>query len=320
MENNNDQLIKDTTTLNRWAEQVGRLASTFSDERALLCQQAAVLLHRIAFVPAASNVEANALSVSTDAVDIAARIFDFKSHKQTEDSKTKWRLFASEVLAATEPEVATEVDDVGHLKRELRKANTLHFNYAYEVACIARQEPAICNFPETDDVRALIDGLFGQLLAPDKYSNADLDVAKDAARWKFRRQLLGSGGAILFGMFGCQLRRVGELISHGASEEEAIDAALRAERKAESSNEQCSHAAGMAVPEGGATLTPCPFCKSSAAPRVGTNVDLGVNENTEFFGYTVYCDASPSSGGCGANCGFHDTDEQAREQWGLAAL
>jgi hypothetical protein len=39
-------------------------------------------------------------------VEIAARIFDFKLHKQTEESKTKWRLFASEVRATNSPDAA----------------------------------------------------------------------------------------------------------------------------------------------------------------------------------------------------------------------
>lgn len=43
----------DVAVLRKWAEQVGRLASSFNDERSLLCQQAAVLLHRIAHQPAA---------------------------------------------------------------------------------------------------------------------------------------------------------------------------------------------------------------------------------------------------------------------------
>lgn len=42
----------DTKTLRRWAEQVERIASTFNDERSLLCQQASVLLYRIAYEPA----------------------------------------------------------------------------------------------------------------------------------------------------------------------------------------------------------------------------------------------------------------------------
>jgi hypothetical protein len=47
-----DLPIKDVNTICRWASQIERIASQFNDERVLLCHQAAILLHRIAFVPA----------------------------------------------------------------------------------------------------------------------------------------------------------------------------------------------------------------------------------------------------------------------------
>lgn len=44
--------LDDTKTLRRWAEQIDKMAVTFTDDRSLLCQQAAILLHRIAYQPA----------------------------------------------------------------------------------------------------------------------------------------------------------------------------------------------------------------------------------------------------------------------------
>lgn len=55
---------------------------------------------------------------------------------------------------------------------------------------------------------------------------------KDAERYRFRKQFLANSGAFLYGSFGCQLRRAGELVATGANEEEAIDAAIAAHTKA----------------------------------------------------------------------------------------
>ena len=54
---------------------------------------------------------------------------------------------------------------VGRLTDELRRAQTLHFNYVYEVSRIANHEDSICNFPETDKVREWIANLTEQVLA-----------------------------------------------------------------------------------------------------------------------------------------------------------
>lgn len=61
-------------------------------------------------------------------------------------------------------------------------------------------------------------------------SLADLlaEDAKDAARWRFRKQFLGNGGAIMFTHANCQLRRTGDLIACGETEQDAIDAAIEA--------------------------------------------------------------------------------------------
>lgn len=55
------------------------------------------------------------------------------------------------------------------------------------------------------------------------------DDVNDAKRWRFRKQFLSSGGAIMFTASGCQLRRAGNLVSTGDSEEQAIDAAMTAQ-------------------------------------------------------------------------------------------
>jgi hypothetical protein len=56
--------------------------------------------------------------------------------------------------------------------------------------------------------------------------------AEDAARYRFRKQFLESGGSVHFGSFGCQYRMPGQLVSKGATEEEAIDAARATRAKA----------------------------------------------------------------------------------------
>lgn len=61
-------------------------------------------------------------------------------------------------------------------------------------------------------------------------------VEKDAERWRYRKQFLASQGAIMFTVSGCQLRWAGELVSAGANEEEAIDAAIEAHTKAGKAN------------------------------------------------------------------------------------
>jgi hypothetical protein len=58
------------------------------------------------------------------------------------------------------------------------------------------------------------------------------DDAKDAARWRFRKQFLENGGAIMFTMANCQFRRAGELVACGATEQDAIDAAIQAHTRA----------------------------------------------------------------------------------------
>jgi len=53
-------------------------------------------------------------------------------------------------------------------------------------------------------------------------------MEKDAERYRFRKQFLADGGAILYSASNCQLRKSGELISTGTTEEEALDAAMAA--------------------------------------------------------------------------------------------
>lgn len=60
--------LDDTKTLRRWAGQIDRMAVTFTDERSLLCQQAAVLLYRIAFVPASGSAQPATLGLPLAAI------------------------------------------------------------------------------------------------------------------------------------------------------------------------------------------------------------------------------------------------------------
>jgi hypothetical protein len=88
-------------------------------------------------------------------------------------------------------------------------------------------------FGGTQQLRARISGAVGQFI-DDSFGAAPAagTVEKDAERWQFRKQFLSTGGAIMFTASGCQLRRVGELVASGATEEAAIDAAIAAHTKA----------------------------------------------------------------------------------------
>jgi hypothetical protein len=69
----------------------------------------------------------------------------------------------------------------------------------------------------------------GQLGGRERAAGQGGEDARDAARWRFRRDFLANGGAILFGERGCMLWKPGVgAISRGATEEEAIDAAIAA--------------------------------------------------------------------------------------------
>jgi hypothetical protein len=60
-------------------------------------------------------------------------------------------------------------------------------------------------------------------------------------------------------------------------------------------------------------LIQCPFCGSLTAPKVTDNVSLGYAEHIEAFAYAVVCSAAV--GGCGATCGFQETEDDAIEAW-----
>lgn len=60
-------------------------------------------------------------------------------------------------------------------------------------------------------------------------------------------------------------------------------------------------------------LNQCPFCGSQTAHRIETSD--GLQFQIEYLFYTVVCDGSPKSGGCGATCGFQETEEEAVEAW-----
>ena len=54
---------------------------------------------------------------------------------------------------------------------------------------------------------------------------------KDAERWRFRQKFLLDGGAVLWSQRGCQYRNAqGAIICQGGTEEEAIDAAIQAQK------------------------------------------------------------------------------------------
>lgn len=65
------------------------------------------------------------------------------------------------------------------------------------------------------------------------------------------------------------------------------------------------------------TLLQCPFCGSLTAPRIETSD--GLQFHIEYQFYTVICDATPKHSGCGATCGFQETEEEAVEAWNKRA-
>lgn len=60
-------------------------------------------------------------------------------------------------------------------------------------------------------------------------------------------------------------------------------------------------------------LKPCPFCNNAAAPEIITADELCVGGMTDPDQRTVVCSAL--NGGCGATCGYQDSDEEATEAW-----
>lgn len=60
-------------------------------------------------------------------------------------------------------------------------------------------------------------------------------------------------------------------------------------------------------------LQPCPFCGREDTMSVASNVDLGFACDTEAYGFTVNC--SGLHEGCGATCGYYDTEAEAVEHW-----
>jgi len=68
--------LKDITTIRKWAEQIDRMAVTFTDEKSLLCQQASILLHRIAYTtPPSTEAAVNA------ALEKAAKLSEDDDHR-----------------------------------------------------------------------------------------------------------------------------------------------------------------------------------------------------------------------------------------------
>lgn len=59
----------------------------------------------------------------------------------------------------------------------------------------------------------------------------------------------------------------------------------------------------------------CPFCGSETAPRVADNVELRIHDDTEAYGFTVICIATPGIDGCGTMTGFWETEEEAINRW-----
>lgn len=69
----------------------------------------------------------------------------------------------------------------------------------------------------------------------------------------------------------------------------------------------------------GPNLIQCPFCGSTTAPKVSSDLDLGIYEHHGGLSYTVLCDATPDQGGCGSTCGFFDYIDEAVEAWNTRA-
>lgn len=66
------------------------------------------------------------------------------------------------------------------------------------------------------------------------------------------------------------------------------------------------------------TLLQCPFCGSLTAPRVLNNFDLEQYEDGPTI-YTVVCSGQVGNGGCGASCGYSETEPEAIEAWNTRA-
>lgn len=68
-------------------------------------------------------------------------------------------------------------------------------------------------------------------------------------------------------------------------------------------------------------LKPCPFCKSSTAPKISSCIDMEECANYEACEsdgvFCVCCDWN--NGGCGASGGFRFTEEEAIEAWNTRA-
>jgi hypothetical protein len=70
---------------------------------------------------------------------------------------------------------------------------------------------------------------------------------------------------------------------------------------------------------------PCPFCGDKRFAKIISNRDLRGEECMEgrSLMYTVVCDASSpswaSKRGCGASCGYQDTQEAAVREWNRRA-
>lgn len=58
--------------------------------------------------------------------------------------------------------------------------------------------------------------------------------ALDAERYRFRKLFLADGGAILWSSNGCQFRKANGFVTHGATEEEALDLAMAKTKEEES--------------------------------------------------------------------------------------
>lgn len=65
------------------------------------------------------------------------------------------------------------------------------------------------------------------------------------------------------------------------------------------------------------TLIQCPFCGSLTAPRIANSLDMGVLGYTDFYAFTIHCDDEED--GCGATCGYLDTEAEAIAAWNTRA-
>lgn len=140
--------------------------------------------------------------------------------------------FIVEAIAAakrrTQPEATKPAQDLGAAILALPEDEILQ---AFANAVSNERDGAKSCYVTTEEVVAFVKYHLAPLVSA---SPADALVAGDrvdAERWRFRQKFLMDGGAVLWSQRGCQYRNAqGAIICQGGTEEEAIDAAIQAQK------------------------------------------------------------------------------------------